>query len=154
MRQISNSTAIKVGDWVRISPLWPGVWKVYRVLADFKEDEWSLDRPLHTSKRTIVFCHRLVNDAWKRSFAHNSCETSLVVPLDKKEMKRVRAFLSDTKFLKAFERYQAAHNSIDLVANIALGGLEDHMLADLPNLCNRMLHERISQGLTSEKSCS
>ena len=140
---------IKPGDWVRVTPLWPGIWKVYRVLSRFKEDQWSLDEPPKTSKRVIVFCHRVVNDSWKRFFSHQNCELSLVRPIGREERKRLDALLSsDNKLRKAFEQYQAKQNRIDLVANIALGGLTEEAIANLPSLCQKMLGARIDHGVT------
>jgi hypothetical protein len=141
--------SIKPGDWVRITPLWPGIWNVYRVLAGFKEDEWSIDEPLKPSKRILVFCHRLVNDSWKRSFAHQSCEVSLVRPADNAEKKRLNALLSsDRKLRKAFEQYQTKQNRIDLVANIGFGGLTKKETANFAKLCDEIFGDRIDAGFT------
>lgn len=140
---------IRPGDWVRITPIFPGIWKVYRVVAGFKEDEWSLKEPLRTSKRVLIFCHRLVNDSWKRSFSHNMCELSLIRKISKEERKRANELLlSDSKLRKAFEQYQEKNNRLDLIANIGFGGLMQKEAADFPNLCEQIFADQIGQGMT------
>ena len=140
---------VKSGDWVRLTPLWPGIWKVYRILSGFKENRWSLGEPLVPSKRVIVFCHRVVNDSWKRSFSHQSCELLYVSSLEPDERNRLDALLvSDTKLQASFEKYQAKQNTIDLIANIAFGGLSKRAVASFPTLCDKMLGTRIDAGIT------
>ena len=142
-------TAIKPGDWIRLTPLWPGIWSVSRILSGFKEDQWSLDAPLKTSERVIVFCHRVVNDSWKRSFSHQCCELSHVRPLDFEDGRHIEALLSsDNKLRTAFERYRAKRNTIDLIANIAFGGLTTETATNFADLCNEMLADRIGTGMT------
>jgi hypothetical protein len=139
----------KPGDWVRIPDLWPGIWQVYRVLAGFNEDEWSPGVPPRKSKRVLVFSHRLVNDSWKRSFAHQCCELPLIRPLGAADQKRTEALLSsDKEMSKAFAQYQAKQNRIDLVVNIKFGGLNKKAAAGFSTLCAQMLAERIKQGVT------
>ena len=108
-----------------------------------------MDRPLKNSTRTIVFCHRVVNDSWKRSFAYQCCELSFIRQVDSEEKAHLTKLLaSDQKLMAAFEKYRAMHNKIDLIANIALGGLAEKTIAGLPDLCDRMLKNRIDNGVT------
>jgi hypothetical protein len=140
--------AIKHGDWVRITPLWPGIWKVYRILAGFKEFQCSLDEPETTSNRVIVFCHRVVNDSWKRSFSHNCCEVSLIRPVSPDERKRITGLLSsDQKLRTAFEKYQSKQNRIDSITNISFGGLTEDSLRDFAGLCHQIFSHRIDNGI-------
>ena len=140
--------SIKAGDWVRVPSLWRGVWMVGRVL-EFKEDRWSLDDPLKLSNRTLVFCHRLFNDSWQRSFFHQSCDISLVCSLSAPDLKKVNALLSENaKLLAAFKKYQASAKPIDLVANLGFGGMDEKEVAEFPGICAEMLGERIGAGLT------
>lgn len=121
----NTQISVNPGDWVRVAPLWPGIWKVDRVLAGFNEVEWSLSVPPKTSNRALVFCHRIVNDSWKRSFSHQSCELSCVRPVEPEEKWRLDALLaSDGKLSEAFERYCLKPDRIDLIANIGFGGLK------------------------------
>lgn len=133
---------------MRLTPILPGVWKVYRVLAGFKEDEWSPGAPLKSSKRVLVFCHRLVNDSWKRSFSHNCCEVSLVRPISMEDHKRVQAALSDDDLRKAFEQYGKEKNRIDLIANLGFGGLSKKAAGNFAKLSHKMFADRIGQGMT------
>jgi hypothetical protein len=143
---------IDTGDWIRITPLWPGIWNVYRVLAGFNENRWSLNEPLRRSEHTLVFCHRLVSDSWKRSFSHQCCDFSYVRPLDGDDRRQLDLLLSsDDKLRIAFEKYQTAHDVIDLVANISFGGMPDRSLNGFSDLCNQMLARRIGVGMTIDE---
>ena len=142
--------SIKAGDWVRVPSLWRGVWMVGRVL-EFKEDRWSLDDPLKPSNRTLVFCYRLFNDSWQRSFFHQSCDISLVCTLSAPDLKKVNALLSENaKLLAAFKKYQASAKPIDLVANLGFGGMDEKEVAEFPGICAEMRGERIGAGLTMD----
>lgn len=143
--------SIKEGDWVRIPSLWPGIWKVSRTLGGFKEDRWSLDDPLQPSKRTLVFCHRLLNDSWQRSFSHQCCEISLINPLSPPDLKKLGVLLSENpKLVAAFEKYQSATKGIDLVANLGFGGFNKKEIGEFSRICAAMLAERIDTGLTMD----
>ena len=101
------------------------------------------------SPRTLVFCHRIANDSWKRSFSFQCCEISYVCTLNSEDIQQVETLLlSDKKLLKAFEKYQATKNTIDLVGNLALGGFSDREVEQFPDLCNEMLAARIDDGVT------
>jgi len=143
---------IEPGEWVRMPRLGPGIWKVYRVLSGFKEFRWSLTEPSVTSSRTLVFCRRLVNDSWKRSFTFNCCEASYLIPLDPIDRQKVDSLLaSDKKLADAFAKLQATKNSLDLVGNLALGGLNDEAVNHFPDSCNEMLGSRIEEGVTLDE---
>jgi len=143
--------SVKVGDWLRIPMLWPGIWRASRVLTGFKEDRWSLDDPLKSSRSSLVFCHRLVNDAWERSFSHQSCEISLIRTLEPSERKRIdRLLSSDHKLAAAFEKYQATTKPINLIANLGFGGLSKKEAREFPHACARLLTAHINTGLTMD----
>jgi hypothetical protein len=128
-RRIAGVTSIQTGDWIRVPSLWPGVWRVYRVLSGFREDRWSLDEELKLAGRCLLFCYRLVNDSWRRSFFHQCCDTSLARALSPDDRKKVEDLLSsDMKVARAFEKYQAAAKPIDLVANLGFGEFKDSEL--------------------------
>jgi hypothetical protein len=147
--EIKHTIAVQPGDWVRIPRLFPGFWRVYRVLAGFKENVWSLAEPMETSPRVLVFCHRLVNDSWKRSFSHQSCELSFLAAPKPSEQKRLDKLLaSDVGLQKAFERYQIKQNKLDLVTNIWFGGFTKAEAADFSKLCDKMFACQIGNGLT------
>lgn len=147
-----RNQTVKEGDWVWIKPLWPGVWRVSRVLSGFRENRWSLDDPVKASTRTLIFCYRAFNDSWKRSFSFQSCEISLVQHLADEEQKQLRAlFASDTKLKDAFAKYQSTHASIDLVANVSLGVMDDEITSRFPSLCDEMLSSRIAHGVTLDE---
>jgi hypothetical protein len=151
-RRIAGVTSIQTGDWVRIPSLWPGVWKVYRVLSGFTEDRWSLDEELKPPGRCLLFCYRLVNDSWRRSFFHQCCDTSLARAISSDDRKRAEDLLSsDTKVARAFEKYQAAAKPIDLVANLGFGEFKDTELEVFPPTCGRLLADCIADGLTMDE---
>jgi hypothetical protein len=144
--------SIKVGDWVRISELWPGIWLVYRSLSGFKEDRWSLDDPLKPSPKTLLFCHRLLNDSWQRSFSHQSCSSSLVHLLSLPDSKRLQELLQENpKLLAAFEKYKAKTKPIDRVANLRFGEMNEAEKKAFPRACAEMLADRIGAGLTMDE---
>jgi len=143
---------IREGDWVRIKQLWPGVWRVVRALSGFREDRWSLDEPVKMSPRTLVFCHRAFNDSWKRSFSFQSCEVSLVEALSLDERYHVDAlFAKDEKLRVAFAKYQQTHDSIDLIANVSMGALDEKTKRHFQGLCEEMLSSRIVDGITIDE---
>jgi hypothetical protein len=149
MKRMIEANKVQVGDWVGIPGLFPGLWRVYRVLIGFKEFEWNPTMPIYKPNQTFVFCHRLVNNEWKRSFSHQSCNLSLVQPLAKDEIDRVKTFLSaDKKLQKAFEQYQAKQSRIDSIANIGFGGLSKEEVKSFPAQCSSMLAGRIQNGMT------
>ena len=140
-----------MGDWVRIPSLWPGIWKISRVLTGFSEDRWSLDEPLKPSERTIVFCDRIVNDSWKRSFSHRSCEASFTRPLSTSEQEKIQTLLaSDKRLGTAFEKYQASAKAIDLIANLGFGALLEDEAREFPRICDKLLADCIGVGLTMD----
>jgi hypothetical protein len=141
--------SIKVGDWVRIPELWPGIWMVYRTLSGFRDERWSLDKPLKPANKTYVFFFRLCNDSWQRSFYHESCEISLVRRLSPPDLKKLKALLSaNPKLLAAFEKYKSSTKPINLVANIGFGGMNEEEKKEFPRVCAEMLADRIDVGLT------
>lgn len=145
----NTQISVNPGDWVRVAPLWPGIWKVDRVLAGFNEVEWSLSVPPKTSNRALVFCHRIVNDSWKRSFSHQSCELSCVRPVEPEEKWRLDALLaSDGKLSEAFERYCLKPDRIDLIANIGFGGLKKKEISRFSKRCEQTFAGRINAGLS------
>jgi hypothetical protein len=149
---LSSRGTVQTGDWVRMPSLFPGIWRVSKTLAGFKENRWSLGEPSIKSSRTLVFCYRIVNDSWKRAFSHQSCEASFVQPLALDELQRLQALiLSGKELTKAFERYQIKNPKIDLIANLSLGGLSDQSVDRFPNLCNEMLADRIKAGVTLDE---
>jgi hypothetical protein len=149
---IAGVTSIQTGDWIRVPSLWPGIWKVYRVLGGFREDRWSLDEELRPPGRCLLFCYRLVNDSWRRSFFHQCCDASLARALSSDDRNRVEDLLSsDTKVVRAFEKYQAAAKPIDLVANLGFGEFKDSELEVFPPTCGRLLADRIADGLTMDE---
>ena len=142
-------TTIEVGDWVRIPSLWPGIWKISRVLTGFSEDRWSLDEPLRPSQRAIVFCHRMVNDSWKRSFSQQCCEASLTRTLSSSDQDRIKTLLtSDKRLVAAFGKYQATTKTIDLIANLGFGGLSEAESREFASVCDKLLADRVEVGLT------
>jgi hypothetical protein len=146
---MSEDNKVQVGDWIKVSALFPGIWRIYRVLTGFKNFEWNPDKPIHKASQTLVFSHRLANDGWKRSFSHQCVDLSLVQPLAADEINRVKALLSsDSKLAKAFEQYQSKQNRIDQIANISFGGLSEDGKKNFPAQCNAMLAERIQNGIT------
>jgi hypothetical protein len=144
--------SVQPGGWIRIPRLFPGVWKVSRIIANFKESRWFLDQPSVISSRTLVFCHRLTNDSWKRSFSYASCELSYVTKLAPADVKQIDALLaSDPKLRKAFEKYQNSGKTLDLIANLAFGGFSNPEIEQFSNICNEMLASRIDEGITLDE---
>jgi hypothetical protein len=138
-------------DWIRVPTLWPGIWRVFRTFTGFKEDRWSLDEPVKQSNRTIVFCHRIVNDSWKRSFFHRSCEVSLVHPLSSVDREKIETLTSSNlKLIAAFEKYRASTKPIDLIANLGFGNLSEQEAKGFRHLCDGILADRIQGGLTMD----
>jgi hypothetical protein len=148
----ATNEGVKEGDWVRIKHLWPGVWRIARVLSGFREDRWSLDDPVKMSTSTLVFCHRAFNNSWKRSFSFQSCELLLVERLSDDEREQVNAlFARDARLREAFAKYERSHNSIDAVANVSLGALGDAIIKQFQSLCEEMLSSRIAHGATLDE---
>jgi len=110
-----------------------------------------LDEPLKRSERTIVFCHRIVNDSWKRSFSHQSCEATLTRPLSTSEQEQIQALLAGEKRLvAAFEQYQARAKAIDLIANLGFGALREEEAREFAQTCDKLLADRVADGLTMD----
>jgi hypothetical protein len=73
----------------------------------------------------------------------------LVDPITPDDLRKLETnFLSEQKLVKAFEKYQASHQTLNSIANISLGGLSDQLRLEFPQLCNKMLGDRIGHGLT------
>jgi hypothetical protein len=90
-----------------------------------------------------------VNNDWKRSFKTQGCEASYLELLNPDEANKLESQLSaDTRLSEAFAKYQTAPHPIDLVANIALGGMSDETVTQFPSICDEMLRQRIESGLT------
>lgn len=133
---------------MRLPQLWPGIWRVSQILTGFNELRFDLNEPIKKSGRVLLFCDRLVNELWKRSFSHNHCEASYAVPLSADEVSRLNLLLStDRKLREAFAKYQAAPHPIDLVANISLGDLPDGGVKRLQSECEKALNPHIENGL-------
>lgn len=143
---------IAVGDWIRIPQLWPGVWQVSRVLSRYKELRWSLDSESIISPRTSVFCERLVNNNWARSFSNQVCEASIAVPVGEEELEKIRTLLdSDNKLREAFARYRASRKPIDLIANVRLGNIGEEEINRLRGSAEEELSPRIEDGITLDE---
>lgn len=139
------------GDWIRVPSLFPGVWMVSRVLSGFYEDRWNLDTPKQISDRTLVFCDRLVNDSWNRSFSRECCEASYVKHLSEEDSTKLHPLVGDSKLMTAFEKYRASKAPLDLIANISMGRLAGHDVSIFQQLCSDMLSSRIASGVTIDE---
>jgi hypothetical protein len=110
-----------------------------------------LDEPLKPSERTIVFCHRIVNDSWKRSFSHQSCEATLPRPLSTSEQEQIQTLLTaEKRLVAAFEKYRARAKALDLIANLGFGALGEDEAREFPQTCDNLLAGRIAVGLTMD----
>ena len=136
------------GTWVTMRSLWPGIWRVSRTLSGFNEIQWDLSATPIRSSRTLLFCDRVVNDKWKRSFATQSCEISFAAPLSSEGLNELESHL-DADLKDSFRKYQSKPHPIHLIAKISLGGIPDELVSDLPSMCERVLVPRIGQGLTT-----
>ena len=149
--QLGTMASIQTGDWIRIPSLFPGIWQVYRGLRGFTEDRWSLDEELKPSKRYLLFCYRLANDSWQRSFSHQVCEASLAQSVSSDERGKAEQLLSsDKKLARAFEKYRATARPIDLIANLGFGEFDDLEIREFPAKCSGLLAGRIDAGLTMD----
>jgi len=111
---------VRVGDWVHSYSM--GIWRVWRLLSGFNELRFSLDTPKSVSRRTLVFSSRLVNTSWKKSFSTECAELSLVRRISRDDEARIEELLqSNPSLKKAFEKYQAKNDSLDLVVNVGFG---------------------------------
>jgi len=121
------------------------------VLRGFTEDRWSLDEPLKASGHTLVFCHRLLSAAWRRSFSHQCCEASLASPLSSLDLEKLETLLaSDRKLGAAFQKYQTAAKPIDRIANLRFGEITGPDAKPFSHTCEEMLAHRIAEGLTMD----
>jgi len=149
---VGKDEAISVGSWIRIDPLWPGIWRVSRILSDFDELRWNLDKPVTQSHRSILFCDRIVNDNWKQSFNTRSCEISLVGLLNAEDSSQLKSLLSkDLQLQEAFEKYQSLPHPIDLIANVPFGGMSEEIAGQFTSACDEILRSRIDAGLTVDE---
>jgi hypothetical protein len=122
---------INRGTWVRLPSLWPGIWRVSRVLSGFNEIQWDIDAAPVRSSQTLLFCDRIVNDKWNRSFATQSCEISYAVPLSSDELNELESHLA-AGLMDSFQKYQSTPHPIHLIANISLGGMPDELANQSP----------------------
>ena len=140
--------SVKPGDWVRSYSM--GIWRVWRVLSGFNELRFSLDAPKKPSTRTLYFSHRLVNTAWKRSFSIECTDAGHRVSPD--EESRIQELLEpNTPLKKAFEKYCATHNSLDLMVNVSLGGIPGKDRERLRAACDLHLGASIEKGMTMDE---
>jgi hypothetical protein len=140
---------IAEGAWVRVGRLWPGVWRVSRILSGFNEIQWEPGAAEVPSTRTVLFLARIVNDKWKRSFAVQTCEISYASLLSNDEIEELETIVaSDVGLLDSFNKYLATPHPLHLVANIALGGMSDELVAQFPSICDQRLGAHIAGGLT------
>jgi hypothetical protein len=149
MHDMQDEKTISVGAWIRIKPLWPGIWRVSRVLSGFNESQWRLDATPTQSHQVLLFCDRIVNNDWKRSFRTQCCESSYATLLDSEDANKLESQLdADSKLREAFAKYQATSHPIDLIANVALGGMDEEIVTQFLSDCDEMLSHRIEAGLT------
>ncbi len=113
---------LSTGDWVRCYE--PGIWQVYRISSYLAWDPVSRSE----KRRTSVFSKRCVNDAFKPAFRTDSCDASLVEPLDAATSNTLTDFLSDNVELhQAFRDYEP--EPINLIHNARIG-IPDGMTAE------------------------
>jgi hypothetical protein len=142
--------ALKVGDWVHSYSM--GIWRVWRVLSGFNELRFSLEAPKFISPRTLVFSHRLVNTSWKRSFSTECAEISLVSRISPDDESRIQELLrSNPSLSRAFEKYQAKNDALDLVVNVSLGHIPGADRERLRAACARYLGASGQAGLTMDE---
>ena len=98
-----------------------------------------------------MFCHRLFNDSWQRSFSHQCCEITLIRVLAPPDLEKLQALLStNPKLQAAFEKYQTSTKAIDLVANLGFGGFNEKHVKEFPRICSDIFADRIDAGLTMD----
>jgi|SRR5580658_7563842 hypothetical protein len=137
------------GAWIRVKALWPGIWKVSRVISGFNEIQWNLDAAPVRSTRTLIFIDRIVNDKLKRSFRSNCCEVSYASLLNESELEQLETLLaSDSALRESFAKYQSTPHPLDLIANISLGAMSDELAGRFPSICDEIFGPCIEQGMT------
>ena len=145
-----SSMQVGRGAWVRLSGLFPGIWQIADVI-EVKEQRWSLAEPPVERKRTSIFCHRLVNDIWKRSFSYTSCDVSWARELSVSDQRQLEAFRAENPALQtAFGKYKAKLKPLDAIANVGFGGMSAELLGRFSRECDLLLAHRIERGITLE----
>jgi hypothetical protein len=147
---VAMDEAVRVGDWVHSYSM--GIWRVWRLLSGYNELRFSLDTPKTVSAHTLVFSSRLVNTSWKRSFSTECAALSFVRRISPDVESRIHELLQSNPALgKAFEKYQAKNNSLDLVVNVSLGQLPGSDRAQFRAACSKLLGHSVDNGIIMDE---
>ncbi|WP_063704681.1 hypothetical protein [Pseudoalteromonas gelatinilytica] len=141
---------MKVGDWVR--SYGSGIWRVHRILElnDF-------DIQSQTNKpRTVVFSSRFVNDAYKRSFATECCDSAFVYHLQQAERDELDSFINQNIDLYTkFNAYKpkpinVIYNAkINIPVSKSKSELEDFLISYQSLFLEQLFCQLHSSGLAS-----
>jgi hypothetical protein len=106
---------LAVGQWCRAYSR--GIWRISRIEPSVVDYDWQTD-DWSSTKRDMVFLRRIVGATFKKSFAAEINDSSLVFPLGRVEQAQLDEFLeANPKLLEQFNNYAAPDP--DSVLNIS-----------------------------------
>ncbi len=106
---------LAVGTWCRAYS--KGIWRISRIETSVADYDWQT-RDWSPRKRDSIFLRRIVGSTFKRSFAVEINDSSLVFPLGSSEVSQFKEFLKvNPKLLEQFNKYDAPDP--DSVLNIS-----------------------------------
>ena len=97
---------LTIGSWVT-TRLKPGVWRIFRIVEGHNDYD-AVTRRYGPSPARLCFVTRFLDGKGQPSFANDSFEASLLIPIDVQALASLTAYADDhLDALAAFEAYPA-----------------------------------------------
>jgi len=96
---------LSTGTWCRACS--KGIWRISRIETSVVNYDWQT-RDWSSRKQNLIFLRRIVGSTFKRSFAAEVSDSSLVFPLGRSEVSQFEEFLRmNPNLLDQFNNYAA-----------------------------------------------
>ena len=137
---------MKKGDWVKQCSA--GIWQIDRIVPEHYETRFSLDASKTLSDITELIVKRLVNNKWKRAFAMESVDASLVKPLNKAEQKRLATYIKNHE--SELAEFTAFEEPVPSVLNLGFSLPRTSAFKAFARDCERLFRDPLAKGMTSD----
>ena len=103
------------GDWVRATA--PGIWRLMREIPEHYEPRYSLETRQTVFEGRLWVLKRLVDNQWKKRFAIEALEESLIKPISQADVRKLELFCEANPDLVA--QFDAFNKTLDLILNLS-----------------------------------
>ena len=140
------SMRVNSGDWVRSYS--KGIWQVMREVPQHFAPRYSIAAPLELAPEAIFVLKRLVDDKWKKAFAVETAQGSLLRPLAKADAAKLARFqVENPRIIAEFEAYE---KPVDQILNLPFSLAKKSDFRLFKQTMKQTFAEPLQRGVTSD----